>query len=72
MTVAFRKGASVSWAWGAARATGKVSDVFRERVTRRIKGKSITRDANEKEPAYLILQEDGDRVLKSHSELSSA
>lgn len=70
MTAAFRKGAAVSWAWGAARASGKVSEVFREDVTRRIKGKSITRKADRDEPAYLIVQPDGGEVLKSHSELS--
>jgi hypothetical protein len=47
-----------------------VADVFTERVTRKIKGKAITRNASRDEPAYLIKQDDGDRVLKSASELT--
>lgn len=41
-------------------------------VTRTIKGSEITRNADDANPAYLVRQEDGDRVLKSHSELSPA
>lgn len=66
---AYHKGDEVQWNWGNNTASGKVSDVFREKVTRTIKGSKITRDASKDEPAYLIEQDDGDRVLKSHSEL---
>lgn len=66
----FRKGDPVTWNWGSGTAKGTVTEVFTEKVTRRIKGKSITRNASAEEPAYLIRQEDGDRVLKSASELS--
>lgn len=66
----FRKGDPVTWTWGSATAKGTVTEVFTEKVTRRIKGKSITRNASADEPAYLIKQDDGDRVLKSGSELS--
>jgi hypothetical protein len=38
-------------------------------VTRSIKGEKVKRKASPEEPAYLTVQEDGDRVLKSHSEL---
>ena len=47
-------------------------EVFTERVSRTIKGSEITRNATEDDPAYLIEQDDGDRVLKSHSELRKA
>ena len=66
----FRKGDPVTWNWGSGTAKGTVSEVFTEKVTCKIKGKSITRNASADEPAYLIRQEDGDRVLKSASELS--
>ena len=39
-------------------------------VTRTIKGNEVTRNATDDDPAYLIEQEDGDRVLKSGSELT--
>ena len=65
----FKKGEPVTWNWGTGSATGKVTEVFTEKVTRKIKGKSITRNASPDDPAYLIVQDDGDRVLKSGSEL---
>jgi len=46
--------------------------VFTERVSRTIKGNEVTRNATEDDPAYLIEQDDGDQVLKSHSELRKA
>lgn len=68
--MAFRKGDPVTWSWGSGTAKGTVTEVFTEKVTRKIKGKAITRNASPDEPAYLIQQNDGDRVLKSASELS--
>jgi hypothetical protein len=41
-------------------------------VQRTLKGSTITRDGDEENPAYLIEQDDGDQVLKSHSELHKA
>ena len=65
-------GDDVEWDWGSGTATGTVKERFTEKVTRTIDGSEITRDASEDEPAYLIEQEDGDRVLKSVSELRKA
>lgn len=42
---------------------------YTEEVSKTIKGNEVTRKASGENPAYLIEQEDGDRVLKSHSEL---
>lgn len=72
MAERYRKGSKVSWNWGNGTGEGKVETVFTERVTRKIAGKEITRNASPDEPAYLIVQEDGDRVLKSESELGKA
>lgn len=69
--MAFRKGSKVSWTWGAHSASGKIVERFTKKVTRTIKGTEITREASAKEPAYLIEQDDGDRVLKGRSELSA-
>lgn len=65
----FRKGAKVKWKWGAHQAEGKVAESFTDDVERTIKGEKIKRKASKEEPAYLIEQEGGDKVLKSHSEL---
>jgi len=69
--MAMRKGSKVSWSWGAHTAHGKIVERFTQKVTRTLKGSEVTREASKKEPAYLIEQEDGDRVLKSRSELTS-
>jgi hypothetical protein len=63
-------GDEVTWNWGNGTGTGTVKERFTEKVTRTISGSEITRNASEDEPAYLIEQDDGDRVLKSASELS--
>lgn len=63
------KGDEVSWKWGKGKAEGKVSQTFDHDVERKIKGKTVKRKADEKEPAVLIQQKGGDRVLKSASEV---
>lgn len=68
--MALRKGSKVSWRWCANTAHGTIVERFTGRTTRTIKGTMVTREASRKEPAYLIEQEDGDRVLKSRSELT--
>ena len=70
MTTNFAKGDKVSWHWGANTAHGQVQERFERRVKRTIKGTTVTRNASKEEPAYLIVQEDGGRVLKSASELA--
>ncbi len=68
----FQKGQNVAWSWGNGEGSGKVKDHFKEKVTRKIEGSEITRNATEDNPAYLIEQEDGSEVLKSESELKKA
>lgn len=55
---------------GDGTASGKITKVYIQKVTKTIKGSEITREATNDEPAYLIEQEDGDEVLKSHSEVT--
>ena len=68
----YSKGDTVEWNWGNGTGSGKVDDVFTRKVTRKIGGNEVTRNADEDNPAYLIKQDDGDQVLKSESELSKA
>jgi hypothetical protein len=70
--MAMRKGSKVSWRWGAHTAHGRIVERFTSTVSRTIKGTEVTRDASRKEPAYLIEQDDGDKVLKSRSELTAS
>ena len=65
-------GDTVEWNWGNGTGEGKVTERFTEKVTRTIDGNEVTRNASDDEPAFMIEQEDGGRVLKSGSELSKA
>lgn len=69
MSDSFRKGATVKWHWGTGTATGKVAERFERRVQRTIKGSRIVKNGTADNPAYLIEQDDGDKVLKRGSEL---
>lgn len=67
-----RTGTEVSWAWGSARASGTVSEVHHDSVTRTTQGSRITRHGSRDDPAYVIEQEDGTVVLKLRSEVERA
>ena len=66
----FQINTEVEWEWGKGSAKGKVRSRYTEDVTKTIKGTEVSRNASEDEPAYLIEQDDGDEVLKSHSEVT--
>ena len=68
----FSTGTRVKWNWGQGTAEGQIETVYTDDVTRTIKGTEVTRKASEQEPAYYIKQDDGDTVLKSHSEIEGA
>ena len=65
-------GTAVRWNWGNGTGEGEVVEVFTDRVTRALEGTEVTRTADDGNPAYLIEQADGAKVLKSHSELEPA
>jgi phage terminase small subunit len=65
-----RTGSPVSWDWGKGTAKGKVKEIYRQAITKEIKGHKITRQGSESNPAYLIEQEDQTQVLKLKSELN--
>ena len=69
MAKSYNVGTKVEWDWGNGTGTGKVETVYTEKVTRKIKGTEVTREADSDSPVYYIKQDDGDSVLKSHSEL---
>lgn len=72
MSDTFRKGQKVLWNWGEGTAAGTIKDRYVRKVTRTIKGSEITRNGDTDNPAYLIVQDDGDEVLKLASELKPA
>ncbi|WP_341210983.1 DUF2945 domain-containing protein [uncultured Limimaricola sp.] len=66
------EGDKVKWSWGNGTGTGTITKVYTRKITRKIKGAEITRNASEDDPAYLIEQDDCDEVLKGASEISKA
>jgi hypothetical protein len=70
--MAYSEGTKVEWDWGNGTGTGKVVQKYTRKITLKIDGTEVTRNASDDEPAYRIEQEDGDEVLKSDSELRKA
>ncbi|MGR3542268.1 MAG: hypervirulence associated TUDOR domain-containing protein [Hasllibacter sp.] len=70
--MAYSEGDKVEWNWGNGTGTGEVKKKYTSKITKKISGSDVTRNATEDDPAYLIEQEDGDEVLKSGSELKKA
>jgi hypothetical protein len=64
-----KKGDKVSWKFGGNEAKGTVVHRFTEKVTKKIKGKKITRNATKENPAYLVKTKDGKKALKSGKQL---
>ncbi|MBA3967950.1 MAG: DUF2945 domain-containing protein [Nitrospirales bacterium] len=69
MNEAYQTNTKVQWDWGDGTAEGYIREVFREKITKKIKGTKVTRNGSDDDPAYLIEQQDGDKVLKLHSEI---
>jgi hypothetical protein len=69
MTARAGKGAAVKWKWASGIAEGKVEERFERRVQRTLKGAKVVKNGSADNPALLIQQEDGARVLKLRSEL---
>ena len=57
--------------WGNGKGKGQIEERFEREVTRTLQGTEVTKDGDEDNPAYLIKQEDGDKVLKRGSELEA-
>lgn len=67
----FKIGDTVEWNWGNGTGNGTITEVYTEEVIKTLQGSEVKRNATGEDPAYLIEQDDGDEVLKSHSELST-
>ncbi|OQD41816.1 hypothetical protein BUL40_14120 [Croceivirga radicis] len=64
-----REGTTVKWKWGNGTAKGKVMETYITEVTKTINGNKVTRKGSTNDKALFIEQEDGDKVLKSESEV---
>lgn len=63
MNEAYQKNTKVQWDWGDGTAEGYIREVFREKITKKIKGTKVTRNGSDDDPAYLIEQQDGTKCL---------
>ncbi len=64
-------GDTVKWKWGDGHAEGTITEKHTSPIKLTIKGTDVKRNASEDEPAFEIEQDDGTRVLKSVTELTS-
>jgi hypothetical protein len=71
MSKSFHKGQKVHWTWADDKAHGTVQDKFERRVQRTIKGTKVVRNGSKENPAYLLEQEDGTKLLKLAKELTA-
>ena len=67
----FQSDQYVQWDWGNGTAKGQITERFEREVTRTLQGSEITKQGSEDNPAYLIKQDDGDKVLKLGSEIEA-
>ena len=63
-------GARVAWVWDGTTVQGVIRKVFTHRLERTMNGSTVTRDANRRNPAYLIEQDSGDTLLMNHSQIT--
>ena len=67
----FKQGDKVKWRWGQSWAEGEVRSVTARKVTRTIKGSTVSRNGTRDNPALYIEQAKGGRVLKLASEVET-
>lgn len=62
-------GDQVGWQWGSGLATGTVLDIRKERTQIQTKGKTITRNGQNDDPAIIIKSVNGSQVIKLQHEI---
>ena len=64
-----KHGDHVAWKWGNGLAEGTVIDVRPKRTELMTRGAQVVRNGSETNPAVIIQQESGTKILKLASEL---
>lgn len=62
-------GAEVGWQWGKGLATGVIQEIHPNKHTIISKGKQISRNGTQKDPAIVIKHQKGSLVLKLSHEV---
>ena len=65
----YSEGDDVKWAWGSGYGHGTIKSIFTHKTTRHIDGNEVVRHGSQDDPAYYIEVDDGNNVLKLHSEI---
>lgn len=65
----YKEGDKIKWKWGNGYGHGSIQSAFENKTTRKIDGSSVTRNGSVDDPAYYINVDDGNNVLKLHSEI---
>ena len=65
----YKQGSRVRWTWGDGYGHGTIQSVFTEKTVRKIDGTEVTRHGSKDDPAYNIDSDQGNNVLKLHSEI---
>ena len=65
----YKEGSKIRWKWGNGYGHGVIKSSFTEKTTRKIDGNEVTRHGSKDDPAYYIDSDDGNNVLKLHSEV---
>lgn len=65
----YDKGSRVRWKWGEGYGHGAIQSVFTQKTVRKIDGAEVIRHGSNDDPAYYIESDQGNNVLKLHSEI---
>jgi hypothetical protein len=69
MSKLYSIGQTIRWKWGNGTATGKIENVVTKKTEIKSKRQTITRNGSDDNPAIVIKQEDGTKIIKLASEL---
>lgn len=65
----YSAGDTAKWKWGNGTASGTVEKVAHSKTEIQSKGETITRNGTKDNPAVVIKQDDGTKIIKLASEL---
>ncbi len=68
----YEEGSRVRWKWGEGYGHGTIQSVFTRKTVRKIDGAEVIRLGSKDDPAYYIDSDQGNNVLKLHSEIEQS
>ena len=68
----YEEGGRVRWKWGEGYGHGTIKSAFTRKTVREIDGAEIILHGSKDDPAYYIDSDQGNNVLKLHSEVEKS